>query len=164
MDFSTAFFYKDTILLAENIFCDRIEIMQYSKGHNFVIIMVVIAVSALILRFAIEELLKINITQNESNASGTLKLISTALENYAQAHSGTYPASLSLLTQDNPPYLEKDYVALSPIRGYNFNCFRLEASSYSCAATPIKCRLTGKINYTITTGGLLISEECSGKE
>lgn len=134
------------------------------KGRNFVIIMVVIASSTLIFRFAIEQLLKINIAQNESNASATLKLISAALENYASDHNGAFPVNLSLLTKDNPPYLDKDYVALSPIRGYNFNCFRLEASSYSCVATAIKCRLTGKTNYTITTGGLLVSEECSGKE
>lgn len=134
------------------------------RGRSFVIIMVVIAICALVLRFGIEELIKINITQNESNASGTLKLISTALENYAKDHSGSFPTSLSLLTKDNPPYLDKDYIAESPIRGYNFGCGRLEISGYSCLATPIKCKLSGKMIYTVTTGGLLISEECTKKE
>lgn len=138
--------------------------MQYSSSRSFVIIMVVIAICALVLRFGIEQLIKINITQNESNASGTLKLISAALENYAKDHNGAFPANISLLTKDSPPYLDKDYIAESPARGYSFSCLRLETSGYSCLATPVKCRLTGKMIYTVTTGGLLIYEECSQKE
>lgn len=128
------------------------------------VIMVAIAICVLVLRFGIEQLIKINIGQNESNASATLKLISAALENYALDHNGTFPVSLSLLTQDNPPYLDKDYISYEYSRGYNFSCARLNLAGYSCSATPLKCKLTGKMIYTVTTGALLISEECSGKE
>lgn len=138
--------------------------MENKRSRSFVIIMVVIAICVLVLRFGIEELLKINMSQNESNASSTLKLISAALENFASDHNGTFPDSLSLLTKGNPPYLDKDYIAEYSHRGYNFSCARLEPTGYNCSATPIKCKLTGKMIYTVTTAGLLISEECSEKE
>ena len=138
-------------------------ITEDKKGRSFVTIMIVIAVCALLLRIAIERLIKINITQNGSDASVTLKLISAALENYAKDNHGIFPPELSLLTKTSPPYLERDYTQF-PLKGYNFSCSRLEPSSYSCSAVPIKCRLTGNTIHTVTTGGLLVSEECSKKE
>jgi competence protein ComGC len=138
--------------------------MINKKARSFVTIMLVIAVCALVLRVLIERLIKINITQNESGALITLKLISTALENYAKDHLGSYPNSLSILTKDNPPYLDKDYLVKSPLKGYNYSCLRIEPSGYSCSASPTNCKLTGNTVYTITTGGSLISEGCEKKE
>lgn len=138
--------------------------MRDTKARSFVAIIVIIAVSSLILRVAIEQVIKINITQNESDASGNLKLISTALENYAKDHLGVFPLDISVLTKTSPAYLDKDYIASSPVKGYNYSCTRLEPSGYSCSATPTRCGLTGNMIYTISSGGLLISEECNKKE
>jgi type II secretory pathway pseudopilin PulG len=134
------------------------------KARSFVMIMMVIAVCALVLRVLIERLIKINITQNESNAAVTLKLISAALENYAKDNLGAYPTNFSLLAQTKPPYLDKDYLVKSPLKGYNYSCLRFEPSGYSCSASPTRCKLTGNTVYTITTGGSLISEVCERKE
>jgi len=143
-------------------------ILKNSRGKSFITIMVVIALSALLLRFTIERLIKFSINQNESNASATLKLISAALENYAKNNNNAYPVNISALIKSQPPYLDKDYIKQSPImgyiKGYNYNCSRLEAAGYSCSAVPVKCGLTGKSIYNIITGGLLISEECDKKE
>lgn len=138
--------------------------MNDKRAKSFVTIMIVIAISALVLRITIERLIKVNITQNESTAQGTLKLISAALENYAKDKGGIFPVNLAVLTQTNPAYLDKDYITHSPIKGYNYSCSRLEPSGYNCSVTPVKCKLTGKMIYTVTTGGLFISEECSKKE
>lgn len=135
-----------------------------NRARSFVMLMMIIAVFSFLLRTVIERIIKINIIQNESGAQATLKLISTALENYSQDNQGVFPASLSLLTQTHPSYLDKDYVAQSPIKGYNYSCLRLEPSGYSCQAIPVKCKITGKIIYTITTAGALVSEECGKKE
>ncbi len=133
-----------------------------AKGRSFVIIMLVIAFLAVFLRFGIKKLIEVNITQSESNAQVTLKLISTALENYAKDNNGVYPESLSNLTKTHPPYLEKDYTSqTSLIRSYDYSCSRLTAVGYSCSATPSKCKLTGKKSYTISTSGILLSEDCS---
>lgn len=134
------------------------------KGISFITIMVTIAIFALVLRFAIDKVIKITVEQNDTNAQTTLKLISAALENYAKNNSGVFPDALSVLIKNDPPYLDKDYINKSPVRGYEYNCSRLEASGYSCSAAPIKCGLTGTMFYTVTTGGLVVSEACAKGE
>jgi type II secretory pathway pseudopilin PulG len=137
--------------------------MKNNRAKSFVTIMIVIAIVSLSLRFSIDRIIKISNSQNESNAQGTLKLISAALENYAKDNQNAYPQSLSALTEPKPPYLDKDYILQSPIKGYSYSCSRLEPSGYNCSAIPTRCKLTGKNIFTVTTGGLLVSEECEKK-
>ncbi len=138
--------------------------MINKKARSFVVIMIVIALSALALRMLINEIISVTSSQNESNALSTLKLISAAFENYAKDNQGAYPDKLSVLTQSKPPYLDKDYIRQSPIKGYSYNCSRLDAVGYSCYALPTRCKLTGKVAFTVTTGSLLISEDCDANE
>jgi competence protein ComGC len=138
--------------------------MKNNQAASFVMIMIIVGLTSLLLSIAIKQIIKIQISDNESNAAGTLKLISTAMENYADAHQGAYPKAISALTQTNPAYIDKNYISLSPIKGYNYSCSRLEPAGYSCSASPAKCSQTGKTTYTITTGGALASQECSVKE
>jgi hypothetical protein len=91
------------------------------KGKSFVLIMVVIALSMLLLRIGGERILSVICFQNEALAQATLKSIATALDNYARENQGVYPKSVSILTQTEPAYLDRDYVADSPIRGYTYN-------------------------------------------
>lgn len=141
--------------------------MKDNKSRSFVAIIIITAVFALILRATVEQLIKINIAQNEANALSTLKLISAALENYAKDNQGIFPANLSILTiltQTNPVYLNKDYIKESPTKGYSYSCSRLDSSGYNCSASPVKCKTTGKIVYNISTGGLFVSESCKKEE
>jgi len=138
--------------------------MRDKQAKSFIVIIIAIALCALLLKVAIENIIKINITQNESTAQATLKLISTALENFAKDNKGAFPTGLAVLTQATPPYLDKDYIDNFPLKGYNYNCSRLDALGYSCSAIPAKCNLTGKTSFTISTGNLFISEECDKKE
>ena len=135
--------------------------MQNKAGRSFVGIMVLIAILALTIRIAIERIIEFTAAQNESSASGTLKSISIAIENFSRNNKGAYPASLTLLIQAKPAYLDKDYIAASPIKGYLYNCPKLDSTGYICSAVPVNCRLTGKTNYTISTGSLFFSEECA---
>lgn len=137
------------------------QFMKNYKGKSFIVIMIVIAISALFLRIAIEQIVKINIEQNQSNAQTTLKLISTALENYSKDNHGSFPAGFSVLTQKPFRYLDKDYISASPVKGYNYTCSKINPSGYNCTALPVICNLTGKLSYVVSTGGLFISEECN---
>jgi type II secretory pathway pseudopilin PulG len=143
-----------------NIFTIR----KNNKGKSFVTIMIVIAVAALSLRILAERLIKFNIAQNESIAQETLKLISAALENYAKNNRDRYPSSLALLTQPKPPYLDKNYVALSPVKGYVYACSRLEPAGYSCFATPLQCKIMGNAVFSVSTGGAFSAQPCGVKE
>lgn len=134
------------------------------KAKSFVVIMISIAIFVLLLRVVILNIIKFNIEQNESSAQSTLKLTAIALENYAKDNQGAFPAKISVLTQSNSKYLDKDYISLSPVQGYNYSCSRLEQSGYNCSAVPVNCNLSGKMNYTVSTGNLFVSEKCGKKE
>lgn len=138
--------------------------IRHQRALSFVAIMIIVSLVALFLRFSIEQLIKLTITQNQAYAQDRLKLISTALENYARDHRGVFPASLAVLIQSNPPYIGKEYVNINVSKGYSFSCPQLEPSGYNCYAAPTKCNFTGKITYAVTIGGLLTSEECAKKE
>ena len=138
--------------------------MGNTRARSFVVIMIVVSLAALILRIAIVQFVNFSIIQNEASAQGTLKLITTAIENYAKDHLGVFPISLEALTQSSPAYIEKEYISLAYQKGYNFNCLRLEASGYTCSASPVRCNLSGRKNYIITTGQVMAAEDCGQKE
>jgi hypothetical protein len=130
------------------------------KARSFVSIMIVIAFSALLLRLGLHRIIIYEIQQNQLLAQVNLKLFSTAMENYAKDNKNVYPVSIDLLTKSDPVYLEKDYLAAASVGGYEYDCQRLDASGYSCTASPVNCKLTGKMLYAVSTGGLIIAENC----
>ena len=138
--------------------------MKNNQARSFVVIMIVIALSVLFLRIFVVKIIDFTCTQNESNAQSTLKLISIALENYAKDNRSSYPENISILTKSSPAYLDKDYTKQLSQKGYSYNCSRLDASGYSCYAFPARCNLTGRIAFTVSTGSLLMSEDCDKKE
>lgn len=123
-------------------------------------IMIAIALSALLLRLAIHKIIIYNIGQNQQLAQVNLKLLSTALENYAKDNKNAYPLNTAILTQGSPVYLERDYLAISSSGGYEYDCQRLDEAGYNCSASPVNCKLTGRMNYFVSTGGIIISEPC----
>lgn len=133
------------------------------KARSFVTIMIVVGLSALLLRTMIQKFIVYNIERNQSIAQVNLKLFYTALENYAKDNKGVYPDDINQLTKGKPVYLEKDYLAVSSVRGYEYECQRLDPSGYNCSAAPVSCNLTGHKIYTMSTGGLIISEDCDKK-
>ena len=130
--------------------------MKTHKGRSFVTLMLIIAITALLLRIAIEQVIRFNVAQNESNAQANMKLMSTAFENYAKDHLGRYPESVLALTQASPQYIDKDYIEFSPLKGYNYTCPRLDDSGYNCYASHTHCNLSGGKIFNITTGGLFV--------
>ncbi|MDD5116556.1 MAG: hypothetical protein PHW98_05795 [Candidatus Omnitrophica bacterium] len=134
-----------------------------NKARSFVTIMIIVGLSVVLLRTAIHKLIIYNIERNQSLALVNVKLFYTALENYAKDNKGVYPANINQLTKGNPVYLEKDYLAAPSVKGYEYECQRMDATGYSCSATPVNCNFTGKKAFTISTGGLIITEDCDGK-
>lgn len=138
--------------------------MKNISAKSLLTVMLVIVFIVLLLRISIAQIISVSIGQNESNASVTLKLVSTALESYAKNNTGSFPPNLAVLTENSPPYLSKEYITRPVSKGYIFNCSRLDPMGYSCSAVPAKCNLTGKKVYSISTGGVLVYESCNKKE
>ncbi|MCX5697152.1 MAG: hypothetical protein NTU54_04190 [Candidatus Omnitrophica bacterium] len=138
--------------------------MKDNLGRSFITIMIVIAVFAFCLRIALEQAMRISILHNQADSLTTIKLISTALENYAKDNNNVFPGALAPLTETEPAYLDRDYSSLASFKGYSYNCSRLEASGYRCVATPVKCGTTGQLVYSVTTGGSITQEACIKKE
>ncbi len=137
--------------------------MHNKKGRSFVTIMVVVALSAVLLRLAIHKIIIYNIEQNQLLAQVNLKLLSTALENYAKDNKNQYPEKIEVLTKGKPAYLDRNYLAVPSVRGYEYDCQRLDPAGYNCSAAPLDCKFTGKMTYSVSTGGLVISESCDKK-
>lgn len=125
--------------------------------------MMVIAFSALLLRMVIHRIIIYNIQENQLLAQVNLKLLSTAMENYAKDNQNAYPLNIDLLTKHDPVYLEKNYLEATSVRGYEYDCQRLDAVGYNCSASPVNCKLTGKMVYSVSTGGIIMSESCDRK-
>jgi prepilin-type N-terminal cleavage/methylation domain-containing protein len=135
------------------------------KGFTLVEIMIVVAIIALLAAIAIPNLLRARMSSNDALAKATLRAISTACESYATANSGNYPVSttnLSILMAPTsvPPFLNTDYVATSPVSGYNYAITAMTAAGYTITATPVTCNSTGSLNASITTGGVLTAPLC----
>jgi len=133
------------------------------KARSFVTIMVVVALCALLLRLGLYRIIIYQIQQNQLAAQINLKLFSTAMENYAKDNNNLYPLSVDSLTKHTPVYLEKDYLAAASLAGYEYDCPRLDAGGYSCSAAPVNCKFTGKMIYSVSTGGLIMAESCDKK-
>jgi len=134
--------------------------MLNQRAKSFVTIMVVIALSALLLRLGLQRIIVYHIQENQLLAQINLKLFSTAMENYAKDNKNVYPVSMDLLTKSDPVYLERDYLTANSIHGYEYDCQRLDAAGYSCTASPVDCKLSGKMLYAVSTGGVIMAENC----
>jgi hypothetical protein len=137
--------------------------MLNRKARSFVTIMIVVGLSALFLRLGMQKVIIYNIDNNQQLAQVNLKLFSTALENYAKDNKGLYPANTAELTKGKPVYLKKDYLAVASAQGYEYDCQRLDEAGYNCKAAPVNCMLTGEKVYSVSTGGLIITESCENK-
>jgi len=137
--------------------------MLNRAARSFVTIMVVVALSALLLRLGLHQIIIYRIKQDQLLAQVNLKLLSTAMENYAKDNKNIYPTSIDLLIKHDPVYLERDYLAATSVRGYEYDCQHLDATGYNCTASPVNCQLTGKMVYTVSTGGLIMAQSCDKK-
>ena len=128
------------------------------KGFTLVEIMIVVAIIALLAAIAIPNLLRARLNANDSAAKADLQALVTALESYAAAN-GQYPTNESDLTGATPAYLNESLCGGTK-HGYTFSC-TLNSSSYSVTASATTCGTSGSKSYTVTTGNVWTTADCS---
>jgi len=130
------------------------------KGFTLVEIMIVVAIIALLAAIAIPNLLRARLNANDSAAKATLQTLVTAIESYAAAN-GAYPTAESDLTGANPRYLNESLCDKTK-HGYKFTCtWSTDGTSYTVSATAANCGTTGSKTYTVTTGNVWTTADCS---
>lgn len=141
-------------------FSNKFFIKDKGLGFTLVEVMIVVALIAALAVLAIPNIIRSRVIANESAARATLKTMAVALETHASDSGTGYTDDFLVLITGNTPYLNKDYIADSPINGYNFDCETLGATGYSCSATPQLCNQTGSLVYTVTTGAVFSEADC----
>ena len=134
---------------------------NFLEGFTLVGMMITLAIIVTLAVIAIPNLIRARMTANESAARATLKTVAVALETHAAKTGLGYPEDFSSLTETEPPYLNNNYIAESPLQGYNYVCDSLSATSYSCSAIPQICNQTGSKTYTVTAGAVFSEKQCT---
>lgn len=130
------------------------------KGKGFAIAGIVLGAMCLTIlpMMAIPGLLRARIKANETATKETVKIISTALENYKARNNGNYPSDESDLTYSTPPYLTKSYDK-KIVYGYKYT-LDLSPTGYEVVAAPRNCEREGEKIFIIRTGQQLTEVNC----
>ena len=138
--------------------------MKNKKSFTLMEIMLVVAIVAVLSAIAIPNLLNARKNANQAAAQATLRTISTSIETYASTTGGEYAPSDGLtddayLTGATPPYLSKTYCGTT-VSGYNYSCV-INKGNYTITAAANNCGVSGDKDYSVSTGALLGSSDCS---
>ncbi len=130
------------------------------KGKGFAIAGIALGVMCLTILplIAIPGLLRARIHANETATKETVKIISSAIENYKAAHNGLYPLSEEDLLSSTPPYLAKSYDKKT-IYGYKYS-LDLSPDGYEIVASPKNCEREGEKIFIVKTGQNLTEMNC----
>lgn len=125
------------------------------KSFTLVELMVVMAVLGLLVAITIPYLLRVRLNANEGAAKTALRTIGTAVETYrANQNPATYPPSLQVLANANPPYIDSS-LGSGTRQGYNYNYVLVGTNQYNCTATPVTPNLTGTNVYYVDETGVI---------
>ncbi len=130
------------------------------KGRGKAIAGILLGVAWLVILplLAMPRMLRARINANEIRTRETVRIISTALENYKAANNGNYPLYESDLMSSTPPYLTRSYDR-EIIQGYKY-ALDLSSSGYEITAAPKNCHAQGDKIFIARAGQELTETDC----
>lgn len=128
------------------------------KAFTLIEIMITATVILLLASLAIPGFFRAMQFARDNVAIKNLKVISGALDTYADRNSGKYPPNESVLTSANPPYLTESFCDQTK-GGFTYLC-DLSPSNYQIAAVyanaVTEIPADGKIGYYVDSSGNVI--------
>jgi len=119
---------------------------------------IIIPIIGLIAAIAFPAFVRSSEKAHMASAKAALRTISNAYE-YYYVDNNEYPASISVLTEAEFPYLEEESIDLAR-KNYTFDCKAQDSYDYVCTATPVKCGATGSKILKIDTTSEISEEDC----
>lgn len=121
-------------------------------------VLAIFIVIGMLAAIAIPNLLRARVNANYAAAQASVRAISTAIETYAVANDGKYPASEYDLVYKNPAYLSQSYNE-KEIAGYRY-FLDLATDTYKIVAEPVRCNVTGNKIVMLEKGGEIQEKDC----
>jgi type II secretory pathway pseudopilin PulG len=119
---------------------------------------IVTPIIGVIVAIAVPSFLRSSGEAQMASAKAALRTISNAYE-YYYVENNEYPASISVLTEAETPYLEEESIDFAR-KNYTFDCKTQDSYDYVCTATPVKCGVTGAKVFKIDTTSEISEEDC----
>ena len=126
-------------------------------GFTLVEMMVVLTLLVIVASLAISVTLRARVQANEAATVGNLRTIGSSAESFHGAQSPpSYPASLVVMAQSNPPYLDSSWTRGNVRQGYTFNySVSNDGETFSAVATPRSQNTSGINTYCVDHTGVI---------
>ncbi|MFA5147515.1 MAG: prepilin-type N-terminal cleavage/methylation domain-containing protein [Candidatus Omnitrophota bacterium] len=131
-------------------------------GFTLVEIMIVVSIITILAVIAIPGFIRARVNANETSAISSIRTISTACESYRAMQSpSTYPPNLAVLSGDNPPYIDST-LGGGTKQGYTFLYSLVNASQYTCTASPVTPNISGVRVFFVDESGVIRVDDVAG--
>lgn len=125
-------------------------------------IMIVVGIIGLLAAVAIPSLLRARVNANEGAVKSDLRAISSAAEGYRAAQTPVaYPATLDILSTQNPSYADNTFVNGVVKHGYTLNLVG-GTNTYGATAVPVIANVTGNASYCVDHTGVVRIQVAGG--
>ncbi len=126
--------------------------MKNNQGFTLIELMIVVEIIAILAAIAVPNYIRTRIQTNEAAAIASLRVILDA-ENSYNTQYYVYAANISLLTNEDPPFLAGgDWT--TPRNGYTYRV-EGEPTSFVAYATPVEYNTTGWHGFRIDSSAAI---------